>query len=333
MNAPTFATLDRQRYDWLRVIGRGQGTCVWLTRDKEEEKPKAIRVIDREWISETNEGTLGGVRNLLELLSVYTCKFLASCDGMFSDSIAEYYVHEYCPGGELLTYARSEKTGSPLGTLSLDVTMFYMGQVLLALSHCHKNQILYRDLRPESMLLTEQGNLKLADPFMAKRVHARTYSIVGKPEYMAPEIVQNCDGYTTAVDWWSFGVVTFELLQGYPPFYSESPMKTIELANAAVVTYPNTFDTTSVEFISSLLVPDPVKRLGSHKRGIDDIKKHKFFTAIEWDQLITQSLSPPIVPKLKSDFDYSSFDEFPFASTEEQKRAASAKEFFKKFNT
>ncbi|VDK48684.1 unnamed protein product [Gongylonema pulchrum] len=122
---------------------------------------------------------------------------------------------EYVPGGELFSYLRSAQR------FSNSASRFYASEIVLALEYLHSNNIVYRDLKPENLMLTENGHMKLTDFGFAKVISDRTYTLCGTPEYLAPEIIDD-QGYGTAVDWWSLGILIYEMLVGVPPFRGDS---------------------------------------------------------------------------------------------------------------
>jgi serine/threonine protein kinase len=134
---------------------------------------------------------------------------------------------DYVPGGELFTYLRK------LRRFEEPVARFYAAEIVLVLEYLHEQQggIAYRDLKPENLLLDQDGHIKLVDFGFAKRLGYRednrpveTYTLCGTPEYLAPEVIQN-KGHTGAVDWWALGILIYEFLTGYPPFWHQNPIE------------------------------------------------------------------------------------------------------------
>ena len=164
----------------------------------------------------------------------------------------------------------------------------------------HEHQIIYRDLKPENILIAESGHIKLTDFGFAKRIEQRTtWTICGTPEYMAPEIVRG-KGYTLSADWWSFGVLLFEMAAGHPPFEGETEMAIYQAVMLASPIFPSSFTKDLKDIISNLLQTDLTRRLGCTFMGVEEIKEHPWY-ARGW----TVAQAPPLVPNLaESCFDH-----------------------------
>lgn len=152
--------------------------------------------------------------------------FITNLLGTFSDYDSLYMLLDYVPGGELFSYLRK------LRRFEEDTARLYAAEIVLVLEYLHEKQggVAYRDLKPENLLLDQDGHIKLVDFGFAKRLGNRnnkpveTYTLCGTPEYLAPEVIQN-KGHTTAVDWWALGILLYEFLTGYPPFWHQNPME------------------------------------------------------------------------------------------------------------
>merc|ERR1712194_1001644 len=171
-------------------------------------------------------------------------------------------------GGELFTHLRKA------GKFNNDHTRFYAAQIVMALQNLHNDSIVYRDLKPENLLLDLTGYMKITDFGFAKVVEDRTWTLCGTPEYLAPEIIQS-KGHGRAVDWWALGILIFEMLAGYPPFFDENPFGIYQKILTGRIDFPRHFDVKAKDLIKRLLTHDRAKRFGCLKNGADDIKKHK----------------------------------------------------------
>lgn len=204
--------------------------------------------------------------------------FVVDLHATFQDSLNVYMLMSFVPGGELFTHLRRAQRFTP------DVTRFYLATIILALKFLHSYNIVYRDLKPENLLLDSRGYLCLTDFGFAKIVDDRTWTLCGTPEYLAPEIIQN-DGHGKAADWWACGVICYEMLVGYPPFFDESPYGIYEKILSGHIHWPRTMDRLSRDIIRSFLNPDRTKRLGNMNGGPDDILSHPWFRGVDWEAL------------------------------------------------
>mmetsp|Transcript_6414 Transcript_6414/g.4837 ORF Transcript_6414/g.4837 Transcript_6414/m.4837 type:complete len:211 (+) Transcript_6414:363-995(+) len=176
-------------------------------------------------------------------------------------------------------------------------TQFYGAQVVSIFEYLHDKDIVYRDLKPENIMIGDDGFLKLIDFGFAKVVRKRTYTICGTPEYIAPEILLN-QGHGKAVDWWTVGILVYEMLAGYPPFQDEDPMNIYRKIINTKPRYPDGFDSKCKSLVKHLLRRDLSKRYGNLKNGVDDVKTHRFFEGFQWQNLLLKKIDPPYVPKI-----------------------------------
>jgi len=217
----------------------------------------------------------------------------------FSDRSAVHLCMEFIPGGELLTYIRHH------GRFPASVAKFFAAEVVLALEYLHERQIIYRDLKPENILLDLKGHIKLCDFSFARTLHVgdKAWTMCGTPDYIAPEVIA-CTGHGAAVDWWSLGVLCFEMQAGYPPFAAEDTMKVFgNIQNVAQLQYPPYLDPFALDFIRKLLEPDPAHRLGSMFQGVLQVKGHAWFKTepvVAWESFLRRTVPAPIVPRFDS---------------------------------
>jgi serum/glucocorticoid-regulated kinase 2 len=211
----------------------------------------------------------------------------------------------FLSGGELFQHLRKFRT------FSEEKVRFYGAQIALALEYLHKKGIVYRDLKPENILMDDQGYLKLADFGMAKKLgdNEKAMSFCGTPEYLAPEIIK-MEGHDKMADWWSFGILLFEMLCGLPPFYVENLDKMYEMIQNSAVKFPKRINLSedAKDIIIKLLEKNPKKRLG-YQKGIEEIKKHPFFAKIDFNLIEQKKVKAPFIPEVENDTDVQNFDE------------------------
>merc|ERR1712083_661777 len=177
-----------------------------------------------------------------------------------------------------------------------------------AFEHCHERKILYRDLKPENLLLTEKGLIKLTDMGLAKFVIGKTYTTCGTPDYFAPEVIGST-GHTNAVDWWTLGILIFELMSGHPPFESAYPMQIYSKVMKGInkVTFPPKCQGEVQKIIVGLLKREPSERLPVRPGKTQNLKTHKWYGDFNWDAMEQIELEPPYLPVVKSKKDILNF--------------------------
>lgn len=216
-----------------------------------------------------------------------------------------YFLMEPALGGELYaTYNRRGFHGSEKHAL------FYVAGVVFGFEHLHERRIIYRDLKPENLLLNETGHIKITDMGLAKFVIGKTYTTCGTPDYFAPEVIASI-GHTNAVDWWTLGILTFELMSGHPPFESAYPMQIYSkvMKGISKVPFPPKCQNTVGDFIKSLLKREPSERLAVRPGGTTNIKEHNWYknASFDWDAMKNLTLQVPYKPLVKSKKDKSNF--------------------------
>jgi len=167
----------------------------------------------------------------------------------------------------------------------------------------------------QNLLITATGHVKITDFGFAKIVEDRTWTLCGTPEYLAPEIIQS-KGHGKSVDWWALGVLVYEMLAGYPPFYDENPFGIYQKILAGRVEYPRHIDQKAKDVIRKLLAQDRTKRLGCIKGGAQSVKNHKWFAKTDWEAAYACTIPPHFLPEISGDADTTNFDDYP--DSEEQ---------------
>ncbi|ORX59159.1 Pkinase-domain-containing protein [Piromyces finnis] len=286
----------------MQTLGTGSFGRVHLVKHKETGKYYAMKVLVKRQIIESKQ--VEHTINEKKILESLNHPYMVNLVGSFKDNRNLYIVLEYVCGGELFSYLRQCKR------LPNHVARFYAAQVVLAFEHLHSNDIIYRDLKPENLLIDKNGNIKITDFGFAKHVPDVTWTLCGTPDYLAPEIIQS-KGYGKAVDWYALGVLIYEMLAGFPPFYDEDQMRLYERILEGRLRWPSYFDPAAKDLIKRLLSPDLTKRYGNLKSGSADIKKHKWFSEIDWKKLAEVKVKAPYIPPFTSEGDASNFDSYP----------------------
>ncbi|QIX00523.1 hypothetical protein AMS68_006040 [Peltaster fructicola] len=287
-----------------RTLGTGSFGRVHLVQSKHNQRYYAVKVLKKaqvvkmKQVEHTNDE-----RRMLQ-----RCKhpFLITLWGTFQDSKNLYMVMDFIEGGELFSLLRkSQRFPNP-------VAKFYAAEVTLALDYLHSMNIIYRDLKPENLLLDRHGHLKITDFGFAKEVPDITWTLCGTPDYLAPEVVSS-KGYNKSVDWWSLGILIFEMLCGFTPFWdSGSPLKIYENILKGRVKYPPYIHPDAQDLLGKLITADLTKRLGNLHGGSKDVMQHPWFAEVTWDRLARKDIDAPYVPPVKGGAgDASLFDKYP----------------------
>lgn len=245
----------------------------------------------------------------LTILRQISHPFIVNMKGYTQDSRYLYLVLEYVPGGELFTYLRG------IGKLDSDHARFYAAQITAIFEYLHGRNIIYRDLKPENLLIAADGYLRLTDFGFAKTVDSRTYTLCGTPEYLAPEILLN-KGHGKPVDWWTLGIIIYEMLAGIDPFSDEDPMSIYQKILKGKIKFPRNFDRNAKSLVKHLLVSDLSKRYGNLRGGANDIKNHRWFNGIDWARLLNKDLPTPYRPTVRNSGDTSNFSNYPDSDSE-----------------
>ncbi|GAA5844603.1 hypothetical protein JCM3766R1_002678 [Sporobolomyces carnicolor] len=304
MSRKTSSRYNLSDFTFIRTLGTGSFGRVHLVRSQHNSRSYAIKVLTKERVVKMKQ--VEHTNSEREMLERVRHPFLVNLWGTFKDSKNLYMVMDFVAGGELFSLLRkSQRFPDP-------VAKFFAAEVALALDYLHSLDIIYRDLKPENILLAADGHVKITDFGFAKHVPDITWTLCGTPDYLAPEIVQS-RGYNKSVDWYALGVLMFEMLAGYPPFFTEdsNPMRLYEKIIAGRIRYPAYFAPEAKDLLKSLLTPDITKRFGNLANGSRDIFGHVWFQEVDWERLYRKEIPAPYVPKVEGDWDASNFDAYP----------------------
>ncbi|KAI1824930.1 Pkinase-domain-containing protein [Xylaria intraflava] len=291
-------------FDLLRTLGTGSFGRVHLVQSKHNQRFYAVKVLKKAQVVKMKQ--VEHTNDERRMLGEVKHPFLITLWGTFQDARNLYMVMDFVEGGELFSLLRKS------GRFPNPVAKFYAAEVTLALEYLHSRNIIYRDLKPENLLLDRHGHLKITDFGFAKRVPDKTWTLCGTPDYLAPEVVSN-KGYNKSVDWWSLGILIYEMLCGYTPFWdSGSPMKIYENILRGMVRYPAYVHPDAQDLLERLITPDLTRRLGNLYGGPQDVKNHPWFSEVTWDRLSRKDIDAPYTPPVKAGSgDASQFDNYP----------------------
>ncbi|KAL1516120.1 hypothetical protein ABEB36_000041 [Hypothenemus hampei] len=308
--------VDMSHFDLLKVLGTGAYGKVFLVRKRggsDEGRLYAMKVLKKTTIVQKKKTTEHTKTERQVLEAIRDNPFLVTLHYAFQTDAKLHLILDYVAGGELFThlYQREHFTENEV--------RIYIGEIILALEKLHALGIIYRDIKLENILVDENGHIVLTDFGLSKELslsegEQRAYSFCGTIEYMAPEVVKGgTQGHDIAVDWWSVGVLTYELLTGASPFTVEGERNTQQEISRRILKttppIPESLGKDVADFISKLLVKDPRKRLGGGEEDAKELKRHPFFKNLDWNKLANKEIPAPFVPVIRNELDVSNFSE------------------------
>ncbi|XP_040095111.1 ribosomal protein S6 kinase alpha-2 isoform X1 [Oryx dammah] len=299
-----FEKADPSQFELLKVLGQGSYGKVFLVRKvkgSDAGQLYAMKVLKKATLKVRDR-----VRSKMErdILAEVNHPFIVKLHYAFQTEGKLYLILDFLRGGDLFTRLSKEVM------FTEEDVKFYLAELALALDHLHGLGIIYRDLKPENILLDEEGHIKITDFGLSKEAidhDKRAYSFCGTIEYMAPEVV-NRRGHTQSADWWSFGVLMFEMLTGSLPFQGKDRKETMALILKAKLGMPQFLSVEAQSLLRALFKRNPCNRLGAGLDGVEEIKRHPFFVTIDWNKLYRKEIKPPFKPAVGRPEDTFHFD-------------------------
>ncbi|XP_055027041.1 ribosomal protein S6 kinase alpha-2 [Misgurnus anguillicaudatus] len=299
-----FEKADPSQFELLKVLGQGSYGKVFLVRKikgSDRGQLYAMKVLKKATLKVRDR-----VRSKMErdILAEVNHPFIVKLHYAFQTEGKLYLILDFLRGGDLFTRLSKEVM------FTEEDVKFYLAELALALDHLHSLGIIYRDLKPENILLDEEGHIKITDFGLSKEAidhDKRAYSFCGTIEYMAPEVV-NRRGHTQSADWWSFGVLMFEMLTGSLPFQGKDRKETMALILKAKLGMPQFLSPEVQSLLRALFKRNPTNRLGAGPDGVEEIKRHIFFATIDWNKLYRREIKPPFKPAVGRPEDTFHFD-------------------------
>ncbi|KAI0090644.1 Pkinase-domain-containing protein [Irpex rosettiformis] len=295
-------SLTIEQFELLKVIGKGSFGKVMQVRKKDTQRIYAMKTIRKANIA-SRPGEITHILAERTVLALVNNPFIVPLKFSFQTPDKLYLVMSFVNGGELFFHLQRE------GKFDEHRSRFYAAELLCALEHLHNFNVVYRDLKPENILLDYTGHIALCDFGLCKLNMSeteKTNTFCGTPEYIAPELLES-QGYTKTVDWWTLGVLLYEMMTGLPPFYDENVNVMYQRILSDPLVFPSDISPDAKSVMTGLLQRDPSRRLGAG--GADEIKKHPFFSKhVDWNRLIAKKIQPPFKPSVESVLDVANFD-------------------------
>ncbi|XP_054653435.1 ribosomal protein S6 kinase alpha-1 isoform X1 [Dunckerocampus dactyliophorus] len=323
---------DASHFELLKVLGQGSFGKVFLVRKvtpPDDNQLYAMKVLKKATLKVRDRVRTKMERNILADVNH---PFIVKLHYAFQTEGKLYLILDFLRGGDLFTRLSKEVSVAMMPhthfvvyeplllrrpSLTFSQVMFteedvkfYLAELALGLDHLHSLGIIYRDLKPENILLDEEGHIKLTDFGLCKEAidhHEKAYSFCGTVEYMAPEVV-NRQGHTHSADWWSFGVLMFEMLTGSLPFQGKDRKETMNMILKARLGMPQFLSAEAQSLLRALFKRNPANRLGSGPDGAEEIKRHGLFSNIDWNKLFRREVKPPFRPAVARPDDTFYFD-------------------------
>jgi len=314
-----------------KLLGMGAFGKVWLATSHSTTNQYALKTMIKRQLIDTK--SVDGIMREKQIMASTEHPLILPLNGSFQDDNFLYLLLPFKRGGELFNVINAAKRDSGLpvellnvdktyksGALAVHASQFYGGCILSALQHLHARNIAYRDLKPENAMIDKEGYCIMIDFGFAKIVVDKTYTLCGTPEYLAPEIIMS-KGHDTAADYWSFGVLLYEMLAGVSPFFLEHTDQISLFRRIVTVKYkcPSYMSDDAKDIIKKLLTRRQSKRLGNLSSGSLDVMEHPWFSSLDFQQLNKKKVMAPWKPNITNPLDSSNFDDYSHAEQDEHR--------------
>ncbi|EEY63375.1 ribosomal protein S6 kinase, putative [Phytophthora infestans T30-4] len=284
-------------FDLLSVVGKGAYGKVFLAKKKHGKnagRVYAMKVLRKQDVFKKKQ--VEHTKSEQRILKHVEHPFVVRLRYAFQNHQKLYLVMDYYSGGSLFVHLRKEKR------FTEQRACFYAAELVLSLAHLHNMHIMYRDLKLENILMDSDGHVAITDFGLSKEDDEGS-TFVGTPEYLAPELLcsqRTATSYGNTIDWWSYGVLVYEMIQGHTPFWDKNRRQMFQNILSKEPIYPSEhFSPTATDFLRRLLVKNPRQRLGCGADGAREIMGHPWFEGVDWDALLNRRVEPPFRPVAK----------------------------------
>ena len=300
----TMKKLTPEDFEALYLVGQGAFGKVFQVRKKDTGVLYAMKVMKKEVVIAKEQ--MEYTKQERDILTSITHPYVVKLRFSFQTATKLYLVLDFINGGHLFYWMYRE------GMFDVGLTRFYIAEIVCGIGHLHSLNIMHRDLKPENILVDREGHVRITDFGLAKKFSSdgeKANSLVGSIDYMAPEILKD-KGHGKEADWWSVGVLLYEMLIGQLPFRGKNKAAIQKAITSQKIKMPTFVENDAAKLIQNLTMKDPNLRLGSDvnlkkdstsKNGTEEVKKHKFFSKINWAKLEKREVPAPFVPKIDQD--------------------------------